>query len=493
MKLALAVLAVVMATLAFVPILPVAVGVGEGWTAPFRIAQGGEGTYSDVGLAVESGGRALVAWAHKVGNGTDPLYDPLYSAFVSRYKPGQGWGTPLEGPWGGGGFVVRGPGPSVAVDANGRGLLLTSECANSTGTLQAILLDPQEGMVETNDLTPQVLCSFRPAAVAMNNAGHGVAYWLQVRGLAGVWASWYDPAQGWEPAVHLWRFFPVSPLAVGVDPSGNAMVLWTDFGLAANRYEIGKGWSEGIRLIDYSLPENVSFGGIMGAGVGFDSSGKALVVWSDRLLVWQESGGIDHHEFIRAKAFDPVTGWKNSSVLASDIERGVYDYVDVAVNPAGQAMAVWRFNYSEVWASRFVPGSAWGEPVLLGTVEGRNVIPLDVAIGPEGSVLVAWSELNDTHAGVRVARFGPQSGWQQPFILASWEGGFGVPQVAMDAQGNGILAWAQRDGAGHGVWVSHLLVGDDGDTTLLLLAGGAGGATVAVAVGLMVWWRLRKR
>ncbi len=483
MKWVVALLAVALAFLAFVPALPVAVGVGEGWTAPLRIAQGGEGTYYPSNLAIGTGGQAFVTWSSRA--------DFLAVTFISRYAPGDGWSAPI-----GLELVGSSQNPSVAVDARGHAHVVYEQSDPLGFTIGAARFVPGQGWVDSN-----VIGSYseqaRDPQIAVNDEGSGVAIWMQIPRLefkfgSTIWANRYDVEQGWGNAVRMDTDNPRTEAhdpSVAIDSQGNAMVVWWQLGeVFARRYEPGAGWGQPVLVGSFET----GVWSNTGVDMGLDSAGRAVVVWRE------EPGGFapdytPEPNAVRARHFNPDTGWGETMEIRSGISPRTC-CASLAVSLTGQAWVSWGEG-DEAWGSRFVPGAGWDEPVLiaLGAVY-VGAASISIAAGPDDTALAVWRLLSgepngDRQWNVMASRFEPGTAWEDPSAVTSWVGTFDTPtapQVALNAEGGGIVTWAQVRGMDHGVWVAHLLRGGegggDGRTILLLVASAAGVGVIFAGV-----------
>ncbi|WP_354685182.1 hypothetical protein [Cupriavidus necator] len=142
-------------------------------------------------------------------------------------------------------------------------------------------------------------------------------------------------------------------------------------------------------------------------------------------------------------------GWSDPAAIS---EAGAGN-VNVAIDAAGNAIAVWLQREpgtadDSVMASRYVPGSGWSAPVPLendaaSATDGAH-IAMDRATG---RAMVVWPQLTSSGAyDIWSRSFDPASGWGDLVRIESGAGMAVQPQVGMDASGNAIAVWTQRDG-----------------------------------------------
>jgi hypothetical protein len=139
----------------------------------------------------------------------------------------------------------------------------------------------------------------------------------------------------------------------------------------------------------------------------------------------------------------------------------------VAVDPQGNAVAVWRrfngMNFIVQGAARPAGSGVWQVPVDL-SVAGQSAYSPDVALDPQGNAVAVWNRSNGTNNIVQGAVRPAGSGvWQAPVDLSVAGQSAFSPQVAFDPQGNAVAVWERSNGtnfivqgavgpAGSGVW-----------------------------------------
>jgi len=273
--------------------------------------------------------------------------------------------------------------------------------------------------------------------VAIDPDGNAIAVWDRNDGTRdNIWANRYTPASGWgtaglietENAGDAW--YP----HVAIDPDGNAIAVWNQSGdIWANRYTPASGWGT-AELIE---TDNAGSAGI--PHVAIDPDGNAIAVWT-------QSDGTLYS--IWANWYTPASGWGTAELIETD-NAGDVRYLHVAIDPDGNAIAVWGRNYGgwncNVWANRYTPASGWGTAEILDTRDTRADEP-QVAIDPDGNAIVVWTQHDGYKESIWANRYTPASGWGTAELIErdnagdAWE-----PQVAMDPDGNAIAIWCLLD------------------------------------------------
>lgn len=156
----------------------------------------------------------------------------------------------------------------------------------------------------------------------------------------------------------------------------------------------------------------------------------------------------------------------------------------IAVDPAGNAVAVWsRFDgtdYRVQAASKPVAG-AWGAPVDL-SAPGEDAGEPQVAIDPAGNAVAAWSRSNGANTIIQAASKPVGGAWGAPDDLSLPGQDADEPDVALDQAGNAVAVWQRSNGANSIVQTVSKPVGGTWGAMIPLSAAGedAFGAEVAV-------------
>jgi hypothetical protein len=179
-----------------------------------------------------------------------------------------------------------------------------------------------------------------------------------------------------------------------------------------------------------------------GDSIAMDPQGNAIAVW-----VQSEATGVSGSR-VWANRFTPSQGWGTAERIEANQEADARG-TDVAVDPKGNALAVWRLWNAEgdptdtFWANRFTPSAGWEtEDRIEHNDQGSAGYP-KVAMDPQGNATAVWPQWSGTRDNVWSNRFTPADGWgTAERIEANTEHDAWQLQVAMDSQGNAIAVWA---------------------------------------------------
>lgn len=378
---------------------------GGKWTVPVAISgdtRTGEILRSKV--AVDPDGNAVAVWAARPPEtwGNENVFKALWSASRS---PGGAWGEPEE--------ISVASGVSefdVVIDAN--------------GTATAIWHSFKEG--EDDPPGSFVRAASRP--------------------LNGVWS---DPdeisvSNGGNPQV-------------AVNPAGDLTAVWTgadpDTGYPVVRSKsrpAGGPWS--VTATDLSSDA----GRATGVQVAVDPDGNAIAAWS---YAEEDISGDDDDIAVQTAYRSEASGtWSGPTLLWDDAADEDFPEVALAVDPQGNAGAIWssfgpggRLMRSSTRTAG--SGGAWSTPVELstpdgGSLQGKPTNPRIVA-DPQGSLTATWSAAVGPNPGIGVtenrrlqAVHRPAGGaWGAPVALSTPDDAWAA-EIAADPLGYVTTLWS---------------------------------------------------
>ena len=243
---------------------------------------------------------------------------------------------------------------------------------------------------------------------------------------------------------------------VAVDPNGNAVAVWDEANqpgesredIWSNRYASGVGWDAAGPIEDNDA------GPAVFARVAMDGDGNAVTVWH------QASGATDRTRLdIWSNRYTPGGGWGDAELIEHENENeGSARRPEVAMDPTGNAVAVW-YQYDgereNIWSNRYTPNAGWGNAELIETDDAGDARWPQVAMDPNGNAIAVWQQCyaecgskDDMRSHIWSNRYTPDGGWgvHRP-ITRDNTGDATRPQVAVDASGNAVAVWQQSDAA----------------------------------------------
>lgn len=382
-------------------------------------------------VAADPSGGAVAVWFQREGS--------VQRIRANWYVPGQGWQTADVISPAGANSVV----PKVGVDSSGNAIAVWRQHHPTM-----ILIGPwanryTPGMGwETAEAIGAVGATIADlvVAVAVEPDGDAMSVWHQRDGdRADVWANRYASGTSWGTAglVETENGGTARNPDVAMDANGNAIAVWfqndgVDNFPATNRYPSGGNWGTAQRLDDFGTDPRVAS----------DAAGNAIAVWS---------GGL-------ANRYTSGDGWGTPEDLRAVSEAG--SATNVAMSPDGQAIAVWRQldgSRTDLWANRYVPGNGWSTAELIETDDAGGVAWPDVALDPSGNAVAVWEQSDGTRLNIWANQYVADQGWAAAELIETEDlGDARHPRVAVDPDGNAIAVWYQNDGTRLNVWANRL-------------------------------------
>ncbi len=287
-----------------------------GWSAAERLdAEASEGV-ERVRVAAGPGDGVVAVFSERVGT--------RGRLHARRLLPQGGWSAPEEVSDGGGSAQW----PDVAVDGQGRAVVVWVRGTSAGHAVNARRLGPGTGAGAGNDREPAVALEGEgPEStvplVAVEAGGRAVVVWRRPGEAAvDVWASPYVPGHGWGPAALVEHRDEEAGFArVAVGGGGEAILTWKqaerprrrgeppgEMRLWARRFSFARGFGPPVEL---AAPPA---GRIEKPELQMDAEGHALVVWAHERGA---SGGTD----VWAEEYDPRTGWARPRIVETSAER----------------------------------------------------------------------------------------------------------------------------------------------------------------------------
>ncbi|MEZ5292501.1 MAG: hypothetical protein R2745_15575 [Vicinamibacterales bacterium] len=164
--------------------------------------------------------------------------------------------------------------------------------------------------------------------------------------------------------------------------------------------------------------------------VDVDAAGNAVALWTDRGPTIYGTGPV-----VNTARFDVTTGRWSTPLTLSNRERSAWAR-DVAVDGAGNALALWQTNpistpYIAHLARYDAAGAAWAPVDLTYDFLYQSGA---IAMSGNGRGVACWS----TASGLYCLRYAPATGWAavEQIATAIW-----TEDVAIDAAGNVLVLW----------------------------------------------------
>lgn len=414
-----------LAALIVMAALPAGALAAPTWLAPVDVSAQGQKA-EDPQVAVDAAGDAVAVWQRSEGA------EVIVQA-ASRPAGGT-WGAPVE-------LSVPGENaglPRVAMDAAGDAVAVWVRSDGSHRIVQAASRPAGGTWGAPVELSVPGADAGEPE-IAVDPSGDAVAVWTLSEGSDVIVQAASRPAGGsWGAPTDLSAAGEeAGEPEIAVDPSGDAVAVWTrEEGFYSTVETVGRPaggtWGAPVEL---SAPGVADFG----PQVALDAAGTTVAVWERH-----DARG----ELVEAAVRPPGGGWGAPVELSSPAENT--ERPEVAVDPAGDAVAVWSRHdggeYVAQAASRPAGGS-WGAPTDL-SVPNQIAFDLQVGVDPAGDAVAVWV-LREGTADVAQAASRPAGGaWGAPIDLSAPGQEALSPQVAVDPVGDAVAVWEHHDGTG---------------------------------------------
>ena len=172
-----------------------------------------------------------------------------------------------------------------------------------------------------------------------------------------------------------------------------------------------------------------------------DSTGNGLAVWN----LYNGTGSV------WANRYSAATNTWNLAAISLIAGAGSGGSAQVAFDSMGNAIALWaeqtgtRFN---IWANRYTTGTGWGTAALIESDDTGNAADPQIAVDAAGNASVVWYQSDGLRYNIWSNRCIAGSGWGSAALLEALNVGDALrPQIAIDANGNGVAVWDQHDGS----------------------------------------------
>jgi hypothetical protein len=228
---------------------------------------------------------------------------------------------------------------------------------------------------------------------------------------------------------------------VVLDSEGNATAVWqswngTDTVVESAYRPAGKGWGAPVDLSEPELEGEV----VLGA----DDAGSPQSVVdrnSNVTVIWERYAG---SKIVLQSVDRPTGGSWTAPVDIGEVNLGASPEPWIAVDWEGNTTAVWK--QGEVIQSSFRPfAGSWGSPIPLSG--GESFVP-QAAMDARGDATAVWMHFDGSHYVVESSYRPEQGEWEAPTLVSQPGEEGGNPHVALDAKGDTLVAWRGEDEGG---------------------------------------------
>jgi hypothetical protein len=281
--------------------------------------------------------------------------------------------------------------------------------------------------------TPSEFSAWEPRPeIAMSGGGGGVAIWPQSQGLGNLEAASMSLTGTWGPPVNLApnEWGQRAEPELAMNEAGEAVAVWKHFGPEQSTIVAKVRTPSSEWGPQETLSPEGSPYGAIDVAVG--PAGEAVAVWSQIPRFGSNS------EYRIESSFRPAGGHWEPAVTLSDPEHESYN-PQVAIAPAGQIVAAWNgyLESSETHKTVQVSegqGGQWSAPQAV-SGSPNSTFP-KVEVSSAGAAVIWQSE----GGWIEGARRAPGGEWGSPVELSGPES-FG-PQIGADSDGTAVAIWS---------------------------------------------------
>jgi hypothetical protein len=350
---------------------------GAGWVDALELGttDGSSSDPSDTAqpqVTVDSDGNAMAAWADFV--------DPIVRGIVARrYTKADGW-RPEEVVYDGGSTAGD---PRMDVDLSGD---VTATWETGTGIWTNRYSETDKwGVAVTIDEGPNVP---RNPQIAAGPGGSAWVVWEQQPAgtVFNIYGNAFTEGIGWGTALPIATDTNTSAInpQLAVDANGNAVFAWIRIpGLEAQV------WSNHWIEMEAEITNPERLDGDSGAASAVQIAGDPK---GNATAVWRRQSGLEVE--ILASRYSPSGHWEPAEAIANG---AITSDPRVAMDANGNAMVIYardpqNGNQIDVWANIYTAGR-WGNDVQISPTERTgDAFQPDLAMDPDGNAVAVWRQ-----------------------------------------------------------------------------------------------------
>lgn len=380
---------------------------------------------------------------------------------------GRSWSTPVALHAGSGVQVA----PAIASDAEGNVIAVWCEgpLGGASSLYAARYVAAQASWGPATVIQNASGQTVQAPQIVLDAAGNGTVVWQQYKaiGSVGIHAARFDAGSAaWKPAVQLDTGVNAENPQAALDASGNVIAVWEQVSSGGQRQIAAARWSQSTAA--WGTAQLVQPSALAGWNPQL-----AVAANGDGTAVWTQTEA-NQTLTIQAARFSAATGaWSPPVALSPATGVSGGSYAQVQADLGGNVIALWQqYQSPSVYsmdAARFDAASGqWGPTTHLDTVTPSfNMSPFawppKLVIDPAGNATASWTQQLNAGSGIYNefhARFdGNTRTWSAASSLAGSASINDEIPLAVDAQGNVLACWAERDTFGKGTAWWALLTG----------------------------------
>jgi len=415
------------------------------WHTAEPLNEGSGELYGYPNVGIDGSGNAIAVWNQE--------QNAIYVNYFNRSKEWEPKMLLDQTP-----FVFYGP--KIAMNAAGDAIVVFCEysVSSSYNWLNAIRYTKENGWDEFPQEIHQVPNYpilfgglYNYLDIAMDAQGNAIVVYLIESTMSGTGIE----VRRYTASTDIWSgpggicqvdySYLVRDVHIAMDASGNAMVVW--------RYYDGEKWQLASRWYDVlydrwdptALIESDMWSADLTPRLEMDDNRNAIIMYP-RLRTDLTMSNLVSRQY--ADTTNPLIiggSWSSETIISNSLP----DDYKLAVNGEGKAMAVWfEFDEKSFFSKRYTPSDGWEEAKLI-TASSAYFVPLyplayEIAMDASGNVIEAWAQI-DYYQGYQnnYAQFYSWSTdtWGPESLIEDISGNAVPPYIAMNDYGNAVAVW----------------------------------------------------
>jgi Mg-chelatase subunit ChlD len=248
----------------------------------------------------------------------------------------------------------------------------------------------------------------------------------------------------WVPSVRVDTAGSASNPDVEIGPGGAAYSVWfdtknsTDYDIQFSKWASSGGWSAEQRITSTTTGRQER------PTIGVDTTGNAFVVWTDF------RAGSTNPDIYYAKRAAGGSTWTTEVKVSSDTGSAAQQDVQIAVLPNGSAITVWSDKRSSQWniySARLAAGATtWGTNLRVTSNTSATIEKSRprVVLKSDGTAIAVWADARNGNLDIYSATLAPLGTAWSTNVKVSDDPGSAVqstPALGIDSTGNATVAW----------------------------------------------------
>jgi PKD domain len=183
--------------------------------------------------------------------------------------------------------------------------------------------------------------------------------------------------------------------------------------------------------------------------VAYDGAGNATALWHSR------TGGETGDYLVESAVLNAGESKWLGPVTVSAPGESAFEQ-QLAVEPNGDALALWRAFPGEQVRAKARIGATWASTESKVSAEGSELREPRVALDPRGDAIALWRRSNGANRIIQAALLPVGGSWSAPVDVSDAGQNAEEPDLAMNSKGYAVAVWRRSDGANQIVQASSL-------------------------------------